>query len=872
MKHFCLLLLIVVSSVFSASSFATNNPLLLSPQTGSILNANAPLTISAKANDANATRLFVKVLKNDPRTLVYENSHFVTTPDTPVQFSVPQGTLSGQQQYLIELKAINASQQLIGQQYFTIFTDNQATATLPRLISPAPGSMINLCNGISFERYITFAVNANNPVARAVEMRFNDSNQQNPYVIALADAEAAMKDVTTSVQASSLMTGTNSVQLTTKDGAGNIIGQQTFTLYAKADTKTPVLVFPTANATNVPLQPDIQIRTEGTCRGINIIHYELDRYPADWQGSDYQATHTGNLSWQPTTLSPQTKYQIRVTYDLLGEKGNVGSTRTQGSFTTAGLPATGPVLLQPAPNSTLDICSKLEGYYPIILNNRVIFNANDPLARQLSYKLFLNDPRQLITEYVAGFENATHATENVSIPISGIVPKQQYLVELKTLDADGNMLKQSYFTFFTSDKGSEAVSPQLIGPVAGATGVSLTPTISITPYTSCGNLTGVTYQISPYPMENYGPSSDGYQTASFGNTNYSWTVPKALKPNTRYEVRAFYTTDSQIAPQPIKEVTFTTGVASDTEPKPFIVSPAPDSPLVMCDLGAFVSITVNANNPKARKIIISGIGAIDSSPDNSIVLDAQQSMSPVGAAFRIGYPTFQPGEVRMRELKLTTLDASGYILAESVYNVPTTVPNRKAPDFLSLANGESGISTKPVIVMGNYPNNSCERVGFLSYEIDRYPADWAGSDYIIENVSSETAQWQPATELLPDTKYEIRVNFYFAGIATSSSVVSSFTTGSSSARAAAAAMSSELESKSVVSPNPFASEVSIQLHSGYQKATVTVISQQGQVVFSKESKGGESVQFKGAALDSGLYLVRISDGNGINEQFKLIKQ
>ncbi len=415
-----------------------------------------------------------------------------------------------------------------------------------------------------------------------------------------------------------------------------------------------------------------------------------------------------------------------------------------------------PVLMSPADRATVNLAN------PLV----IMAKANDASARKLSVKVLLNDPRQQVYETSkAVAADQTQTPQNFAVSTSVLLPEKQYLIELKTTNASGQMVGQRYFTFFTG---------------------------------------------------------------------------------------------SAVAP----------------EPKPYLVTPSPGAKLVFCDLVAFVGITVNANNPRARKIFVKGIGSIDSSPDNAIELMPQQATSTVGAAFRIGYPpnsyaAFQPGEVRMKELKLTTVDSLGNILAESTYMVPTTGPDRKAPDFISPATNAVGVSTRPTIVMGNYPDNSCEKWIFISYELDRYPADWMGSDYLTEQVASTASTWQPQTELAPNTRYEIRVNGGFTGVGAGPiAVTSTFTTGSSPARLAGA----EMLAQSAVFPNPFANEFSIQLHNNYQKATITVISQQGQLLLSKESQGGELVPFKGDGLHSGLYLVRISDGSGLKEQFKVVKQ
>ena len=534
-----------------------------------------------------------------------------------------------------------------------------------------------------------------------------------------------------------------------------------------------------------------------------------------------------------------------------------------------------PLLIQPAANSTLDLCPRVLGFY------QVMFNANNPQARKLSYKLFLNDPRQLLQEHVVTFASSAEATQNASVVLSNsIKPKQQYLIELKTLDAKGNMIKQEYFTFFTSDKNSESPLPQLISPADGATGVALKPTLQVKPFpaTACGSgIESVYFAVDTYPADWQGSDM---QSTTFAGGVYSWQVPNPLAPGTKYQVKVIFQAPGAVSSTNVltSEYTFTTEASIIRESKPVLVTPAPDAPLVYCDLVPFVGISVNPNNAKARKVYITGIGSMDCCPDNGISLTPQQAMGTVGASFRIGYPNgsysaYQLGEVRMKELKITTVDSLGNVLAENTYMVPTTGPNRKAPDFMSPLAGATDVSLTPMIQMEEYLANSCEHMAFISYEIDTYPADWQGSDYIKANVVSSASQWQCPTSLLSNTKYEVRVNYAFTGIGALSSVSQVFTTGSSSARAATSLVSTVLqESESVASPNPFAKELAVKLHPGYEKATITVISQQGQRLFTQESTGGQTIRFNADGLHSGIYLIRITDGRGHEENMKVIKQ
>ncbi|MDJ1506264.1 T9SS type A sorting domain-containing protein [Xanthocytophaga agilis] len=309
------------------------------------------------------------------------------------------------------------------------------------------------------------------------------------------------------------------------------------------------------------------------------------------------------------------------------------------------------------------------------------------------------------------------------------------------------------------------------------------------------------------------------------------------------------------------------------EAKPFLINSA--DTLVLYETNRYFGFNVNPNNPNARKITVRFYVGSPYTADTK-TLTSDEAVQPVNFTYIYDATQIEKGIVHFKELTITTFDSLGTILAQNTYNVPYIVPTPKAAEFISPTTGATDVSTTPTITLGNYstnPNGGCTQWIFISYEIDRYPADWQGEDYIRQNVSQNVNQWTPSVALQPNTKYEVRVSGGFVCYGPTS-VTSTFTTGggSLSSRLAGAAISDELDSPSIVSPNPFSDQVSIQLKPTYQNANVTLMSMQGRVLFSKKASANETISFKDNSLAPGLYLINITDQTGKNEQFKIIKQ
>lgn len=893
-------LLCLISFVcITVCAYAANPPVLVSPADRSTVNLSTPFVVTARANDASARTLSVKILLNEPRQQVFEAAQPLnsTQTNTPFDFSVPNNLLLSGKQYLIELKTTNASHQLVGQRYFTFFTTGQATAALPKLLDPAEGAKWYLCENERLVSSYNLKVNANNPQARRILIDVFNKNTGNHISsipgfpgILLADAQAAVSDQRLSIliDEKTMDEFDALIKVETQDAAGTTLAKREFTIPTKIFRLNRILTPTfTIGAFNVSTHPTITLTTptepaeSGCQRTVEYVSYELDRAPADLQGPDYikEMVSSNTNSWTPPVeLQPGTTYEVRVTYRTLVYPNGFTERTIAATFTTAAPVSVGPALIQPAANSSLDLCPRFFGNY------QTVFNANDTLARKLTYKLFLNDPRQLLQEYTTTFANSMGATQNVSIPISGLIkPKQQYLIELTTADAAGHLLQQKYFTFFTSDKNSENPFPQLVSPTDSAADVSLQPTLQVKPFpsTACGSgIESVYFAIDRYPAD---WQEEDFQAITFAGGVYSWKVPDTLLANTTYQVRVAFRAPGAVSSLTdlISEFSFTTTGSAPTQP--ILIEPTATRLEYICPYDRFVGIVVNANDTRARSVSVTfknkdtgGIVVGNIAP--LVCKNAEEALQNMSSYMDVSQlnPYLQGYTEREYFIDVQVFDSAGATISSRT--VPFVVKKAlpQAPQFMYPTNNASLASTEANIRIGEWPGDmGCVGLGAVQYELDTYPADWQGPDYISRTVRRSYGpdslyQWS-LEGLLPNTKYQVRASFINTALPIPTQSEITFTTGASSARVAAAA-SRELESQSVVSPNPFTDETSIQLHNGYQKVTVTVISQQGQILLTKESKGGESVSFKASGLHSGLYLVRISEGNQLKEQFKVIKR
>lgn len=297
---------------------------------------------------------------------------------------------------------------------------------------------------------------------------------------------------------------------------------------------------------------------------------------------------------------------------------------------------------------------------------------------------------------------------------------------------------------------------------------------------------------------------------------------------------------------------------------PSLVYPVPNQSWYVCPLGAFTSITVNAHNPAARLIYVrvknvstgEEFGSFDNSADAIVLANETEATSDITATLRIGYPKIENGTTFIFTIILA--DEQKNILSEAKYEVTGYQPFTLRPAIRLPEEGATVLALKPSIVVQAYPVANCDQAA-ISYEIDTYPADWKGEDYV-NTVQMDTV-WQVPVLLKPARTYEIRVQYLFRSGIQSPTTLQTFTTPVSNG-----------EAISSVSPNPFESVIYVSLKPSYKNAQIMLINQDGKVLIRKESRGGHTLRIDTEHLPPTLYLVEIRDQTGMKEQFKVIKR
>ncbi len=635
MKHFYLLL-VFISSIFT-TSYAINSPVLLSPQANSTVTISSLSGFEANANEPTARKLTIKVMLNDPRTLVYQNSApFATATEatTPVPFLFSgSNPLKAGQQYLVELKTESANGSLLKQQYFTFFTSSQ-TVGEPLLVKPAVNDTVYLRSAYLNYDGTTMTVNANEPRATriAINVFHAITGEQVNYQregAATAKGFATPAEATQNTELSMFIANLHhekvypaKIFLSTYASGGALLAQKQFNVFIKprpsVDSVYALFTNPTEGQTGVSLQPTISLREseEIEKHGIRFIitSYELDRYPADWQGEDYQKLvfNGGGTSleksWKPTTaLKPGTKYLVQVSYTIL-DGSRYAMKKALLEFTTAPV-SSKPLLISPKPDSVLYLVNAL---YREQASWTV--NANDSRARSVTAQIF-DQASGVEVSYLYDRSlpiqvslSAATATQNVQMgsfvnPLNHVAYSAR--IVLTTKDSLGNVIGQGEYKLTVKPRPlAQDVNLTIVAPVNGQSNVALPVAVQVQRPDNIAvhgvSIGIVLYSIDRYPADWQG---DDYQQQRVPFSSSSWQIPN-LKPNITYELSIVYLVGGA-ANGNISGVDKTVKTVFTTAPAPnsnqLLLWPANNQTVSVCDSS---DVLVSANNKNARKLVV----------------------------------------------------------------------------------------------------------------------------------------------------------------------------------------------------------------------------------------------------------------------------
>ena len=444
----------------------------------------------------------------------------------------------------------------------------------PLLVSPITqfNNRFNLCNDL------VLTVNANNTLARSMIVRVirfdNGLTNDVPFnqTYTFTNGIGATDNFNITVAKELLAFNTQYlIELTTYDAPvnGADIGQAYYDLFTEQNfsTPTPTISTPANGTTSVSVNPTISVPAYQGCNNLTNVTIELapgsPESPAQWGGAGSQIVQypssNGPFNWQPATLAFGTAYQVRVTFT-----NNTGNYTAISNFTTATQLPVQPVLNSPITtfNNRFNLCNEL------ILN----VNPNDVNARSLVVRVtrFNNGlTNDMPFDRIYPLANGTVATTpfNINIaqeliatlPGDSIKHNVQYLIELRTRNSNQVTLGQSYTDLFTGPDLTNAVAntPVITSPTQGATVSSLSPAITVNPFSSgCGTLLDITYEVNL--ASSAGWSSSNYQTAVLSAGSYTWTVPIALTAGETYKARVTFriNKNGRITNYPSDVVTF----------------------------------------------------------------------------------------------------------------------------------------------------------------------------------------------------------------------------------------------------------------------------------------------------------------------------
>ncbi|MDJ1501556.1 T9SS type A sorting domain-containing protein [Xanthocytophaga agilis] len=793
MKHFYLLLVFIGS--FVMSSYGVNSPLLLAPQNGATINLNTLSGFNVNANEPTTWKLYIKVSINDPRQLVYENSHTFTSTDQttePFLFPFSNGNpLEPNHQYLVELKTVDAANALISQEYFTFFTSS-AEKTSPLLVSPSSGDTLYLTGAITFDA-AKWTVNANNPNARSISTEIFDvaTGQEltslfpgDPFPISKSlTAQTALTNVELQSYVSYIRQQPYAarVVLTTKDSLQNIIGQSEYPIIIKprplgTDVNLSI-ISPVNGQTGVSTSPTVTVQkpSDIAVHGVGILvdFYTIDKYPMDAQGEDYRMVWVSNIStitsWQIPNLKPGTTYELNIHYLVSGARGNPSGTSKNVRITFTTAPQ--PLLVSPSPGDTLYVKKSI--YHTEV---EWTVNSNNPNARSITAQIFDVATGTQIDYQYDPFPTRVGLTAQTAlnnVKMTSFIQdlrQEPYAARLVLITRDSlqNIIGQGEYPIIIKPLPLAAdIFLTITSPVNGQTNVSTSPSITVQRPAGLDRH-GITvslysYKIDKYPADNQG---EDYRFVTLQGTPSisTWQIP-GLKPGTTYEMEILYVIeraggDISGTGKTVKTI-FTT--APDQGTNSLLLWPANNQSVTICNNQ---DVLVNANDSTARTLIV---------------------------------------------------------------KVLKNDPRQLVQDYMYALNGTTATQT-------------ISMAGVVQQLL-------ANQQYLIEATTKNASG-------------TILRQQYFTV----------FTTGCSQSAARIGSPEVELPQKSVISPNPSAGDFQVQLHSGYGKAKVEIVSLEGRIIANYETEGNHAVLMNGSSLKPGLYLVRITGNAGLREQFKIVKQ
>ncbi len=447
-------------------------------------------------------------------TFINDGGPFSWSPATPLDYGA---------QYQVRVR-FNSS---AGPVYTTVtsFTTLPITPTNPLLNSPADQSTATLCSDVILN------VNANNVAAQRLQVKVFPNGNAPGAIYDSTFTFTNSTQATTAFNVTVLRTlFTPGVQylieLTSRTAANGFVGQSYNTLNtsnaATAAANTPVIIDPADASTVNTFTPTIQIQSPFAGCTLTSVTYEI---LLGTIGNTVVSTATFNTptyAWTvPVFLTAGATYRARVTYNTA-----IGTFSDTNTFTVSATPTVS--ITSPLDLTNLDPCG-----FPVSVAaypNATTVKVEYKRTAEGTYTEFYSTPVVASTPMSFAFGNTQlQPDEDYDLRLTAGTGTGVGFVPFPTSVAD--------FAFFTGDISGN-LTPALASPTNGATGVSLTPTITFAPYAgTCGQVN--LYQVEIVPNTGTGDWNTRAGYFSLNSATPSITVPSGqLQAGTTYKVRA----------------------------------------------------------------------------------------------------------------------------------------------------------------------------------------------------------------------------------------------------------------------------------------------------------------------------------------------
>jgi hypothetical protein len=504
------------------TSTINSNPVFTSPTDGATgVSITPTINLAAYTGCGNLAVATIEIDKETSFTNPDYQNTFVSNSNGPFSWTVPSELNYGTVYYARARFFTNSG--LVGSTTIS-FTTQAIVPTDPLLNSPITqyNNRLDICSS-----NVTLNVNANNVAARSLLVKVTQGATtvfQQTYNFTNSTQATTAFDV--NIPSSNFTNnGDYLVELLTRDATAGFIAQLYYDLFIGTDKtapalNTPVITSPADGATVSSFTPVIQIQSPFQGCTLNSVTYEILDGTVGSTVVASQTYTTPTYNWTVSTfLTAGNTYRARVTYNTAN-----GTFTDVNQFTVS--PTPGVTISSPLSLTGLDPCGfpVTVAAYPDATTVRVEYK----LASSGTYITFYSTPVIASTAMSFSFDNTQlQANQTYDLRLTAGTGTNGTFAALSS---------PTSFSFSTTGVGG-ILDPTLASPTNGATGVSLTPTITFGSYQgNCGSVGN--YQIEIVPVGGAGDWNTRAGYYSVNSATPSIVIPNGiLAQSTTYKIR-----------------------------------------------------------------------------------------------------------------------------------------------------------------------------------------------------------------------------------------------------------------------------------------------------------------------------------------------